>query len=169
MAYFSRSATLLTILVVAAAPATATAHSPHYVSPGETLSGIAASHGVGISSLASVNGLTTTSNVISGSTLTIPSAGAGAPSGAPAPLAGYRVRLGESLGSIAARHGVTVAQLAAANGMSPTSNLLIGASLRIPAKSSATTAGTVSTIGTGRLVRPGETLWGIAASLGVTP
>ena len=169
MALFSRSATLLTTLVVAAAPATAAAHSPHYVSPGETLSGIAVSHGVGIGSLASVNGLTTTSNVISGSTLTIPSASADAPSGAPAPLSGYRVRLGESLGVIAARHGVTVAQLAAANGMSVTSTLLIGASLRIPARSSATPAGTVSSTGAGHVVRPAETLWGIAASLGVTP
>lgn len=168
MARHIRSVTLLTTLVLAAGPATAAAHSPHQVSPGETLSGIAASHGVGLSSLASANGLTTNSNVIAGRTLTIPAAGS-TPTSTIAPIAGYRVRLGDSLGAIAARHGVSVAQLAAANGMSATSTLVLGTSLRIPARSATTPTTTTSPTGTGRVVRPGETLWGIAAALGVTP
>ncbi|MCM1077632.1 MAG: transglycosylase SLT domain-containing protein [Bacteroides sp.] len=47
----------------------------------------------------------------------------------------YKVKKGDTLGKIAARHGTTVAAIQAANGMGKSTNLQIGKRLTIPAKS----------------------------------
>lgn len=94
------------------------------------------------------------------------------------------VSRGESLSSIAATDGLTVDQLAAANGMSPDSQLIAGSSVAIPpqtaaSSSAAPAAGVQSTetaapvastssSGGGYVVQPGDTLWGIAARYGVS-
>jgi LysM repeat protein len=67
----------------------------------------------------------------------------------------YRVRSGDSLWSIARRHGVTVAALQATNGVS-SSALRPGQSLRIPAP------GAGSVVAATYRVRPGDSLWAIA-------
>ena len=64
-------------------PGTAPAAGGHFVTPGETLSGIAAANGLSDEALASANGLSPTSFAIAGTTLRIPAAGS-----APAPAAG---------------------------------------------------------------------------------
>jgi LysM repeat protein len=152
------------------------AASAHLVVPGETLSGIAVSNGVSPASLAAANGLSPTAFVIAGRSLTIPAAGAtatGAGPETPAPLGGYRVRLGDSLSAIAAEHGVMLGQLAAANGLDPDGTLVAGTSLRLPSGAGTATATTTGTAasgsGGGHAVVPGETLTGIAAANGVTP
>jgi LysM repeat protein len=112
----------------------------------------------------------------------------------------HTVTRGESLTSIAATDGLSVAQLAAANGISPFTKLIAGSTLAIPPQgapaltasraparttarstsvcdgdadsddvgcSTASTA-TSSSAGGSYLVRPGDTLSGIAARAGTT-
>ncbi|MCW2986085.1 MAG: LysM peptidoglycan-binding protein [Conexibacter sp.] len=178
---------LLSLLLV---PAAASAAS-HLVVPGETLSGIAAVNGLSPAQLGAANGLPADAFVIAGRSLTIPApgtvtgAGTGVATGtataAPAPLGGYRVRLGDSLSAIAAEHRVGLSQLAAANGLSVEGTLIAGTSLRLPSAAAstgsvgtttatpATTASAGAGAGGGHFVVPGDTLTGIAAANGITP
>ena len=92
--------------------------------------------------------------------------------------AAHVVSSGESLSSIATADGLSVARLAAANGLSPEAELVTGRILKIPPQSvagrqSPTTAepsavSSPTTSGAGYRVRPGDTLSGIAARYGVT-
>jgi LysM repeat protein len=88
---------------------------------------------------------------------------------------------GESLTSVAATDGLTVDQLAAANGISPFTEIETGTTLLIPPQGSgyapasatgeATTtpaAATPETSATGYVVQPGDTLSSIAARAGTT-
>jgi LysM repeat protein len=158
-------------------PAVAGASVSHLVVPGETLSGIAAANGLSPAQLAGANGLPAEAFVIAGRSLTIPPRGATTVASTtaavtPAPFGGYRVRLGDSLSAIAAEHGVSPTQLAAANGLSAGGTLIAGTSLRLPGTGTSTqSAGTATTrsAGGGHAVVPGETLTGIAAANGVTP
>ncbi|HEY6762972.1 MAG TPA: LysM peptidoglycan-binding domain-containing protein [Baekduia sp.] len=173
------------LLLSLAAPSAASAAS-HLIVTGETLSGIAAANGLSPAQLAAANGLPADAFVIEGKTLTIPAPGTApaapvATAAVPAPLSGYRVRLGDSLSAIAAEHGVSLGALAAANGMSPEGTLVAGTSLRLPngarpsTSPTTTTAGAVTTAtssggaGGGHFVVPGDTLTGIAAANGITP
>jgi soluble lytic murein transglycosylase-like protein len=54
------------------------------------------------------------------------------PSAAPQPLGGYTVRPGDTLSGLAAGAGVSLAQLAAANGLSPTARVVTGTVLKLP-------------------------------------
>jgi LysM repeat protein len=187
-----RLCVLTAVLTAMAAPAVAGANASHLVVPGETLSGIAAANGLSPQALAAANGMPADAFVISGRSLSIPAPGAvtstapatttsGAP--VPAPLGGYRVRVGDTLSAIAAEHGVGLAQLAAANGLSPEGVLIAGTSLQFPSSGSAATSGGRSTTATapaaatatgttsrgGHEVVPGDTLSGIAAANGITP
>ena len=67
-------ATLGAALALAAFAAPAWSAVPHVVTPGETLSGIAAANGVSTEALASANGISADSYVIVGQTLAIPAA-----------------------------------------------------------------------------------------------
>ena len=121
-------------------PATSTASSSgggHTVQPGETLSGIAAANGISTQALAAANGLDPNGWVISGTTLTIPAAGAAAPAaqstaGGPPALGGYTVRPGDSLSAIAATAGVSAEQIAFMNGLDPAGYLLAGTVIKLP-------------------------------------
>ncbi len=89
---------------------------------------------------------------------------------------------GESLSSIAAADGLTVQQLAAANGISPDAQLIAGATIQIPPQAAIAgraTAGAPVSDGNGHsdhfvgttstyVVRPGDTLSAIAARSGVS-
>jgi len=99
-----------------------------------------------------------------------------APAGAAAP---HVVMPGETLWSIAAASNLTTNALAAANGLSAESNVVLGSTIQIPSESEAATAlgggGTTASSGTaapepmgGYVVQPGETLSGIAARAGVS-
>jgi LysM repeat protein len=173
----SRVSFLLGLLCVVMMPATASAAS-HLVVAGETLSGIAASNGLSTTQLATANGMSPEAFVIQGTTITVPVAGTvsgGGAVGSPAPLGGYRVRLGDTLSGIAAEHGVSLQQLAATNGLSAEGTLVTGTSLKLPTGGGATTvasstpSSSSSSGGGGHDVVPGETLTGIAAANGITP
>ncbi|MBW3578188.1 MAG: M23 family metallopeptidase [Actinobacteria bacterium] len=105
----------------------------HVVRPGESLSQIAARYGVTLTELARVNGIVNPNRVLAGARLRVADAPA-APAGAvaPAATAEHVVQRGESLSVIAARYGVTVADLAGVNGISDPNRILAGTRLTIP-------------------------------------
>jgi LysM repeat protein len=96
---------------------------------------------------------------------------------------GHVVVPGESLTSVAAADGLSIDQLAAANGISPGAELIAGTVLQIPPRTGAATApapapasaessqsvGESAPASTGGyVVQPGDTLSGIAAANGIT-
>jgi N-acetylmuramoyl-L-alanine amidase len=98
-----------------------------------------------------------------------------APSGAGAAVP-HTVEPGETLWSIAAANNFTTSSLAAYNGLSPDSQVVLGSTIMIPAEGEA--AATVAGTGGGGAsapppagsytVQPGDTLSGIAAASGVS-
>src|SRR3954454_24553794 len=170
-------AALVAAILLPGAPALG---ATHLVTPGETLSGIAAANGLSTGAVAAANGMSPTAFAISGTRLTIPAPGSvatapvaatSAPSTAAAPTGGgLRVRWGDSLSAIAARNGVSLTRLAAVNGLDPSRPLLAATTLRLPAAGgagtsaapAATTAAAPAPIGAYK-VRPGDTLSGLAA------
>jgi len=171
---------LVVLLATGAAPASAGV--PHVVQPGESLWSIAAANNFTTRSLAAANGVSENSNVVLGTTITIPSvyeaqqalARSGyaqtgqissAPSTSPASSGGgYTVKPGDTLGGIAVAMGVSPSALAAANGLDPNGYVYYGTTLRIPSGTSAsasTSSAAPEPLG-GYKVRIGETLSGIA-------
>ena len=129
----------------AAPEAPASSAGTYTVVSGDTLSGIAARHGVSLSSVLSANGLSLTSIIYPGQTIRVdgaapaPTAPA-APTAAPADVqvastagtaATYTVVSGDTLGGIAARHGVSLSSVLAANGLSLTSVIHPGQQISI--------------------------------------
>ncbi len=115
---------------------------------GDTLSSIAARHGVSVGALARANGIADANLIAAGRRLVIPSggsaaAGSGASSG-PSGGGSYRVRPGDTLGAIAARHGTTVGALAALNGISDPGMISAGRVLSVPTARPAASAPTSS-------------------------
>ncbi|MEZ4769050.1 MAG: LysM peptidoglycan-binding domain-containing protein [Caldilineales bacterium] len=162
----------------------------YVVQRGDNLSSIASRYGSSVSAIVQANGLTTTV-IRPGQSLIVPivsGTGSGAPetrvtSGSPATSASsggsHVVRRGESLWSIASRYGVSISALRSLNGLSG-DVILPGQTLSIPASS-----GRESTIQPGSIpppqvapsasgcsgsytVKPGDTLYGIAARCGVS-
>jgi LysM repeat protein len=171
------------VLTAALLPAAPALGGVHTVAPGETLSGIAAANRLSTASLASANGLSPEARVIAGTTLRLPGLGAAASSssmgtsgsaGTSAGGGGHRVVLGDTLSGIAARHGVSLSRLAAANGLDPDAHVVLGTRLAIPGAGSsgtgapATPASAPSSSGGSLRVRVGDTLSGIAARNGVS-
>jgi membrane-bound lytic murein transglycosylase D len=123
------------------------------VSRGETLSSIARDHGVSIAELKAANEMTG-STIIAGQRLHIPGQATPVPirtagvraapdaplDSSPAPassvVAGpqvHTVRAGDTLWGIARTHGVTVPELAAANGIGTQTRLALGTRITVPA------------------------------------
>ncbi|MDP9385736.1 MAG: LysM peptidoglycan-binding domain-containing protein [Actinomycetota bacterium] len=146
----------LAAAIACAAPATAGAAVAHVVGPGETLWSIAAANNLTTRTVAVYNGLPENANVVLGSTITVPTTAEGAaklqeagllaapaPTGAtagtagtagtaPKPMGGYTVRPGDTLSGLAAGSGVSVAQMAAMNGLSPDARIVAGTVLKLP-------------------------------------
>jgi peptidoglycan/xylan/chitin deacetylase (PgdA/CDA1 family) len=121
----------LALGTTAASPGDVAAQQTTYtVRAGDTLSSIAARHGTTVSALAAANNIANPNLIRVGQVLRIPSA---VPPPAPAPIAGtYTVRAGDTLFSIAARHGTTVSALAAANNIANPNLIRVGQVLVIP-------------------------------------
>jgi LysM repeat protein len=100
----------------------------HIVQAGETLSAIALRYGVTTAALLQANSLASANLIYVGQSLTVP--GAGAAAAAPA-VGSYTVQSGDTLSSIAAAHGTTVAALASLNGLANPSAIYVGQLLRI--------------------------------------
>jgi LysM repeat protein len=175
---------LAAMAACALVPATSMA-ATHTVAPGETLWGIAYANNLPTSAVATANGLSTEARVVAGTNLTLPAAGQAptppvnpvpsSPGTTSAPAAsgggGYRVAPGDTLSGIAARQGVSLGSLAAANGLKLDSWVIQGTTLRLPAPGSAPVAQAAPAAGQGApeamgayKVRPGDTLSGLAAA-----
>lgn len=141
----------------------AKASAPHVVAPGETLWSISAANNLTTRTVAVFNGLAVDAQVVAGQTIQVPTVDEGATalasagvtpgvaSAAPGTGVGgtHQVVAGESLSSVAASHGVTIADLAAANGLAPDSFLIEGTTVSIPAPS-----GTAVPVGLGSVPSP---------------
>jgi LysM repeat protein len=175
---------LAAMAACALVPATSLA-ATHTVAPGETLWGIAYANNLATSAVAAANGLSTEARVVAGTNLTIPAPGQvptppvtpapSSPGTTTAPAAsgggGYRVVPGDTLSAIAARQGVSLGSLAAANGLKLDSWVIEGTTLKLPAPGSAPVAQAAPATGQGApeamgayKVRPGDTLTGLAAA-----
>ena len=174
-------------LAAAAAPAT------YVVRSGDSLYGIANRNGVSIDALLAANKLTLRSVILPGMTLTIPggtpaatpSTTVPAPTTAPrattpaapaTPARTYTVQAGDGFYRIAARLGVSLDSLLAANKMTRTSVIRPGMQLVVPAgaplpaaPTTSTPAPTTTTPSTALtyVVRSGDSLYRIADRLGV--
>lgn len=123
---------------------TATTTGTYIVKQGDTLSAIAARHGVSTSSLISLNGLSANPNALRiGQVLRIPGAAAAAsmpsqsstvPVRSTSSYRTYTVASGDTLSGIAARYGTTVSAIMAINGFTPDSanRLRIGQTIKLP-------------------------------------
>jgi N-acetylmuramoyl-L-alanine amidase len=124
-----------------AAPAAAQANVMHTVMPGETLTGIAATDGLTVAALASANGISPSTKLVAGSTISIPPQGAVVPKGAR-----------KSTDSTAACDGDADADDSGCSTSSPTTP----------------SSGSTSAAGGSYVVRRGDTLSAIAARAGTT-
>jgi LysM repeat protein len=194
-----RNRTLAYLIVTAAAlcaPATASAAFMHVVAPGESLSSIAAQDGLSVDQLAAANGLSPTTELVTGSTLQIPpqqsATGSGASAGsvtstgdgdndaddvgstasASSASSGgaYVVQPGDTLTGIAARAGLSPDSLAAANGLSPNGVLVSGTVLHLSGGSAMVPVSTTTSAPAAGayVVQPGDTLTGIATRAGLS-
>lgn len=116
------------------------------VRPGDTLLEIAIRHGYDYAEIADVNGLDVNTLLQIGQTLYIPGSDAGDESfdigGVGGPIATvtepYTIQAGDTLVSIANRHGLTWRQLAAQNGLGEYTILSIGQIIQLPVEEKAT-------------------------------
>jgi LysM repeat protein len=114
--------------------ATGTTFTTVEVEPGETLSALAARYGTTAAALAAANGIADPNRIEAGTVLRLPGSGTG---GGPAPsttVGTVTVEQGETLTSLAARYGTTVAALVAANGISNPDLVFAGMRLTLPAE-----------------------------------
>jgi murein DD-endopeptidase MepM/ murein hydrolase activator NlpD len=134
----------------------------HTVERGETLAQIAAQHDTTVAALAEANGLANPDLIRVGQTLTIPTGGTGS---------AYTVRSGDTLGIIAARNGTSISQLLQLNPLQNANLILVGQVLQLPGGAGAGGGGAVTTPASGasaHVVRPGESIAGIAARYGIS-
>jgi membrane-bound lytic murein transglycosylase D len=146
----------------------------HRVKRGETLGRIAARYGVSVSSIKRANGMRG-STIRTGQVLTIPGLSGPSSSYASADSGGstvkYRVRRGDTLGAIAARHRVSISSIKNANNLR-SSMIKSGQVLTIPGATGRYYDTEVVTTSATKIARhrvqPGETLGGIAAKYNVS-
>ena len=167
---------ILTGLCAALFAAPAQADFDHTVSPGETLSWIAAVDGVSPEALAAANGLSTDSWLTAGETIVIPSGGEASGGESTASVGGgggggggggYVVQPGDTLSGVAASAGVSVDELAHVNGLYVDDVLPAGIGLTIPGAGSGSSTADLP-IPTNETVSAGE-VGDIAASENVSP
>jgi len=166
------ASTIVFLALVVVTPVYADDGSIYVVQPGDTLLRIAARYNLTATQLATANGLRWNAWVYVGQRLRIPGqSSVPSASTTASPGGTYVVYRGDTLIGIAARHRVTVNQLAQANGLRTNAWVYIGQRLKIPGEPSTPTntaarsAWSVSRI---YIVHPGDTLIGIAARYRVT-
>jgi len=173
------------------AASTSTTTSSYHVKQGDTVSGIASRVGVSTTALLSANNLSQRSVIYPGQTLRVPgkassapasssssssSSSSGSASSAPRSSGSVKIAAGDTIGGIAAAHGVSVKALLAANGLSYTSTIYAGKTLVLPgvasaAVSTSTSSGTTAGSATGldaEQRRNAATVISVGRSLGVS-
>jgi LysM repeat protein len=156
-------------LASAAAATPASASVPHPVQPGETLWSIAAVNNFTTRTIAAFNGIPEDAAVYAGDTIQIPTeaegaaalASAGSASGSSSTSAGlsHTVTPGESLSSVASANGLSPDTLAAYNGLTADSLLLIGQTIEIPSSSGTASSSGTTTTSTSTPPPPEQPYW----------
>ncbi|TWB96361.1 LysM domain-containing protein [Synechococcus sp. Ace-Pa] len=150
-------------------PLPAMAAERHVVKPGETLSQIAERYGVSTSRLMQLNSIKSADLIQTGTSLRLP---ATRPAASAASGRGtYRVKPGETLSEIAERSGISVRRLMDLNNLSRADHVEAGRLLVVPGAPATAAASSrpaaVNKAASTHVVRPGETLSGIAELYGV--
>ena len=142
------------------------------VKAGDGLINLAREYGVSTAELAAANDISPTAGLFVGQTLKVPStkaSGSSTSSGSsssstsssaatPTPTSGnYTVKSGDSLTRLAAEYGLSISQLASANGLKNNAQLQVGQKITIPATT------------TSYKVKSGDSLIGLAKKYGLTP
>ncbi|WFF37811.1 LysM peptidoglycan-binding domain-containing protein [Moraxella nasibovis] len=119
----------------------AAANTSNYtVKAGDTLTGIANSLGVTPAAIAALNDFSANANLIAGRTIKVPATSTAVTRKLNNQPVKYTVKAGDSLTSVASRHGISIDELAAANNLTRTANLLLGTTITIPAAGTKTAA-----------------------------
>lgn len=122
-------------------PAAAAPAATHTVRAGDTLWAIARTYGMSVTTLSALNGLGASSVIQPGQQLAIALSAEPAASTTPAPpaapasppaSASHTIAPGDTLWAIAQQHGTSVSALLAANGLSASSIIYPGQTLRLP-------------------------------------
>lgn len=117
---------------------TAANTSNYTVKAGDTLTGLANRLGVSNADIAALNDFNANSPLIAGQTIKVPASQAAVTRKLNNQPTKYAVQAGDSLTGVAAKHGISIDELAAANNLTRTSNLLLGTTLTIPAAGTTT-------------------------------
>ncbi len=114
-------------------------NSYYVVTAGDTLSGIAARHGTTTQTLVQANGLASANLIYVGQRLVIPGGGSTPSSSSPSTSSSttgyYTVQAGDTVSSIAVRHGVTAWSIVQANHLANANFIYVGQRLVIPGSS----------------------------------
>ena len=144
-----------------AAPAPSEGGATYTIRSGDTISGIAARYGLGVNALLQLNGLAATTIIYPGQTISLggqvapaapapaaPAAVAPASSAPAAPVGSgsYTIKPGDTLTSIAASNGVSLADLMAANKLTATTVIYAGKTLTLPGSFSPASSSTPTTL-----------------------
>ncbi|HIP87994.1 MAG TPA: LysM peptidoglycan-binding domain-containing protein [Anaerolineales bacterium] len=121
--------------LLAAMPVGAQGSIVHVVQRGENLFRIGLRYGVTVDVLAAANGILNPNHIYVGQRLIIPTGSTPVPSPPASSTGTYVVRPGDTLFRIALRHGVSLWDLARANGIQNPSLIYVGQVLRIPSGS----------------------------------
>lgn len=134
-------------------PSASSSGSTYVVKAGDTLSAIAARHNVSLGSIFSANGLSMSSIIYPGQKIKLSGGSSVAVQTSPKPAApkpstpkpstssaggSYTIKAGDTLGAIAAKHGISLSALLSANKLSATTIIYPGKKLTIPGGTKAT-------------------------------
>jgi LysM repeat protein len=136
----------------------------YVVRRGDTLYSVARRYGTTVSAIMQANGLQNSNRIYVGQRLVVPTSGTAQPA---ATSGTYVVQRGDTLFSIASRHGVSVQALALANNIYNPNLIHSGQRLVIPG-AGATAAPSTSSSGSVHVVQRGENLYRIALRYGTT-
>ncbi|MEX1077503.1 MAG: LysM peptidoglycan-binding domain-containing protein [Homoserinimonas sp.] len=167
----------------AAAAAPQTGSARYRIVSGDTIGKIAARHKVSTQSVLAANGLGWKSIIYPGQTITIPGRSAPATVAPPVPVstpqapaatppqatsnASHLIKSGDTVSSIATRHGVTIQAILNANGLNWSSIIYAGRTLTIPGVAAPASTGTTITPMNDEMRANAAIIIGVGKQLGV--
>ncbi|UYQ76384.1 LysM peptidoglycan-binding domain-containing protein [Glutamicibacter sp. JL.03c] len=144
--------------------------SSYTVKSGDTLSGIAAKHDMSLSELLKVNNISSSKRIYPGDKIKVSGGSSSSKSQTPskpkAKTSTYTVKSGDTLGGIAAKHGMSLSELLKVNNISSSKRIYPGDKIKISGGSSSSKSQTPSkpkAKTSTYTVKSGDTLGGIAA------
>ncbi|TFC52060.1 LysM peptidoglycan-binding domain-containing protein [Cryobacterium shii] len=160
------------------APGTSGVAAPgqYQVVEGDTVSGVAGRFGLSTASVLALNGLGWSASIFPGQTLILGQAKPAASAPAPADIAKYSIRDGDTISSVAAAHGLSTGAVLSANGLDGNSTIFPGQAIVLPGPGEAAPAtvaapppsATAATAPGSHTIAAGDTIGAIAAAAGVS-